>query len=843
MKAAISLVPVSVDTDSSRFLVVEDNETDAMVMEAAIRHGDRGAVDILRAATLARALRIVRSSDVHLVLLDLNLPDSGGLDTLKRMREAADCPIIVITVEDRPGLDEDALRNGAFEILHKGQLRQDSIARILRLADGHRRIQQSHEDIESRYRQLHEESSVVRARLELALAASQVCTWSYDLPSGEIVLSESWAAIIGGPPGETRTTFAALVKLLHEDDSEYLLGTLTEVAKGLRDEYAVEHRVRHKSGEWRWIISRGKVVERDARGRARRMTGTNLDISKRIQAETRLRDSEARFRALTELSSDWYWEQDENFRFTVFSESTPVTGVSATSALLGKTRWEVHHKGVTEEQWAEHRAMLAARRPFRDFEYQYVTVGGDTLWFSASGAPIVDKQGRFIGYQGVTKNVTERKRNELQLEQLAKFDMVTGLPNRALLEERLGQATVQARRRGVGSGVLFIDIDRFKLVNDTLGHQVGDELLSQFGKRLRDCVRPDDTVGRLGGDEFAVVITDLSRAEDAGIVAQKIVDAFAAPFDLQGHEVFVTASIGVAVFPGDGDDAASLLTCADMAMYRIKETSRNGFCFFSPNMNTRAASKLHMNTDLHHAVERREFELHYQPKVDLLSGVIIGMEALIRWRHPQRGLISPVEFIPALEDSGLIVPVGDWVVEEARSQLQKWHAENLKLVPIAVNLSAKQFFRRNLDRVIFELLAEKGISPQLLELEITESCLMDDPEDAARQLHALREAGFAISVDDFGTGYSSLAYLTQLPLSTLKIDRAFVSSAITDNHSAAIVRMVIDMARSLQFNVVAEGIETESQVEFLRRHGCAQGQGYFFGKPIPAAEMTLKLGR
>jgi len=454
---------------------------------------------------------------------------------------------------------------------------------------------------------------------------------------------------------------------------------------------------------------------------------------------------------------------------------------------------------------------------------------------------VYDEAGEFCGYRGVSSNISVRKAAEERLERLAQFDTVTGLANRNLLHERLEHAIVQSRRRSRGAGVLYVDLDGFKLVNDTHGHHVGDDLLRHVGRRLQDCVRRDDTASRLGSDEFAVVIADLARPDDAALVAQKILDAFTAPFDLDGRETFITASVGVATFPNDGDSADALLKCADIAMYRAKESARNSFCFYTAEMNARAASKLQLNSDLRRARERGEFLLHYQPKVRLASGEMIGMEALLRWQHAQRGLVRPLEFIPALEDSGQIVHVGDWVIGEACRQLAAWAGAGLKVMPVAVNLSARQFRRRDLDRVIQALLAEHAVSPAMLELEITESSLMDDPKDAIRQLQALREAGLRISVDDFGTGYSSLSYLTRLPVSTLKIDRAFVNAAISEPGSAAIVRMVIDMARRLRFDVVAEGIETEQHVEFLRQHGCEQGQGYHFGRPVPADAMAPRL--
>jgi diguanylate cyclase (GGDEF)-like protein/PAS domain S-box-containing protein len=442
----------------------------------------------------------------------------------------------------------------------------------------------------------------------------------------------------------------------------------------------------------------------------------------------------------------------------------------------------------------------------------------------------------------VLTSALQRERAERRLAYMAQYDALTGLPNRTLLMERLNLTIAQARRKQGQAGVLFVDLDRFKLINDSLGHAAGDALIAEVGARLqRCCVRASDSVGRISGDEFAVVLANLTRADDAAVVAQKILDALARPFQLEGHEAYVTASIGIASFPADGEAANALIKCADMAMYRAKKSARNSFCFFTAEMNQRALTRMQLSTDLRHAVERREFALHYQPKVDLASGEWSGLEALLRWMHPSRGMVSPLDFIPALEDSGLIMPVGEWVIEEACAQILRWQAAGRRALPVAVNLSAKQFLQRDLDAVIGRILKESGVPPGMLEIEITESCLMDSPEDAVRTLGRLRAAGLKISVDDFGTGYSSLAYLARFPLSALKIDRAFVSDVHKDPSAAAIVRAVIDMAQNLNLTVIAEGVETEEQHAFLRQHGCDQAQGYLFSRPVPPADIAARL--
>ena len=433
------------------------------------------------------------------------------------------------------------------------------------------------------------------------------------------------------------------------------------------------------------------------------------------------------------------------------------------------------------------------------------------------------------------KIVLERKQAEARLDYLAHFDALTGLPNRALFHDRLTHAIDRAERSKELIGVMLLDLDRFKTINDTLGHAVGDQLLKGVAKRLQSCMRDQDTVARLGGDEFTIVLEGLATPEDAGLVAKKIIEALVPPFQLGESEVYVTPSIGVSIFPLDSDDIDDLLKHSDTAMYSAKEAGRNAFQFFTQALNTKTQGRLAMESELRHALDRGEFTLYYQPKVNLLSGEAVGVEALIRWEHPERGLVPPNDFIPLLEETGLINAVGQWLLRTTTSQARRWMDDGLPPMQIAVNISARQFLHNDLIADVIGALEESGLESDYLELEVTESMLMHNPEHTAQVLKKIQALGVVrINLDDFGTGYSSLSYLKRFPIDTVKIDASFVRDIPDDKEDCAIVLAVIAMAHSLGLKVIAEGVENDRQLAFLREKGCDEIQGYLFSPPLPA---------
>ena len=1222
--------------EALRVLLVEDDPIMVEIVGSYLRRIAFTQSELHSKATLAGALKLLARMDIDLVIADLHLPDSAGAATIGALVSLVGCPVIAITSDLSPTLRDATLACGAYDFLHKSDLSEAALARLVRLAAMQARTFRSLRESEGRLRAiLDNEPQCVKlldcegrliemnpAGLRMIEADSLEalrghCVYGLVVEEHRDAFRDMTQRVARGEESslefemtglrggrrwlETRAvplrddvTATQLVLCITRDiterrgaeaalrESEARFRALTELSSDWYWEQDAELRFVRTAGASdarggitaqahvglrRWELPRTEIVSQswdehrrvlEARqpfhdlllrrkaenGEVRYISvdgrpifgaagvfagyrGVTKDVTSRMASELALRESEARFRSLSALTSDWFWETDREHCFVQMSSRiTAITGLPA-QAYVGRPRWEAPGLSPTAGDWTAHRDTLARRESFRDFELIQAKPDGTRCYLQISGEPVYDADGSFVGYRGAASDITKRKTEEnelrrfraaldaapepvllvdarsgayvdfneaachmfgysrdellampvhhvrvdrtrerlledykrLEAEQgsevleigacrrkdgsvfpvefnrrvmetsdgpivvatvrdlterlkadqrqaavlkyqervarfgqsalaqrqpaelieravqavlealgaeavayvepqpgagalvaralvgvadaeaqpgtvpcpagspmidamhsgsravvdgdrlpfpwarglrstallpvrgengvrgllcagyktanafaaeqlnfaeavasvlstalqridsenrlayLAQFDPLTGLANRTLLADRFSQMIVQAKRHGAPLAVLFIDLDGFKTVNDTLGHAGGDALLKEVAVRLQATVRSGDTVARISGDEFAVVLADLARLEDAALVAQKVIDRLAATVDIAGKEVFVTASVGIAAFPGDGADADTLIGAADAAMYRAKQSGRNTFQFFTAEINQRSRARAHMGAELRRALEREEFALVYQPKVDLATRRTTGAEALLRWKHPERGLVSPMEFIPVLEETGLIVPVGDWVLRRACEDLKAWQAAGHAVVPVAVNLSARQFRRGDLDSHIRALVAAVGIDASLIELEITESQLMQDPAHAIRVMRALRDAGMSIAIDDFGTGYSSLAYLNRFPVSALKIDRSFVKDMAKGKDDATLVRTIIEMAHSLGFTVIAEGVETEEQATFLRLLRCELAQGYLFAKPMPAAEFVRLLAK
>ncbi len=569
-------------------------------------------------------------------------------------------------------------------------------------------------------------------------------------------------------------------------------------------------------------------------GTFRGYRGVGRDITASVEGQEALRASERRFADVVEAAGEFVWEYDGEARFVYVSDKVESVLGYTPVELLGRLPTDFMPQQEAERVRHWMRDHLGARKPFRGFEYLSETKDGRLIWLEANGVPFRSADAR-EGYRGTALDITERKRAEQRIEELATRDALTGLPNRLLLNDRLGHALVNARRKAELLALLFVDLDNFKTINDSLGHPVGDALLKQVAARLAGVMRKGDTLARLGGDEFVVLLEGLREAEDAGAVAQKVLRALAEPILVDGRSLATSCSIGISVYPADGMDGTTLLRNADMAMYSAKDRGRADYQFFSQEMNIRATEKLAIESSLRGALQEKQFELYFQPKFSLRDGKLTGVEALVRWHHPERGLLLPGRFIAIAEETGLIVPLGEWVLRAACAQAREWHDRLNLRVPVSVNLSVLQFTRA-LTSQVQGALEEAGLDAELLELEITESLLMKNVEDNVAMLRALSESGVRIAIDDFGTGYSSLSYLRRLKIDTLKVDQTFVRDIEASADDVAIVQAIVALARSLKLTVIAEGVEREGQLAVLRTLNCDEWQGHHAGKPLAAPE-------
>ena len=569
---------------------------------------------------------------------------------------------------------------------------------------------------------------------------------------------------------------------------------------------------------------------------------TFSDVTHFVKSQEALKESETRFRSLTELSADWYWEQDAQFKFTRVDGKSQSRSAMLNNDYFGRTRWDSGAAGVSRQSWEDHRLSLEAHELFHNFEMQRRGPDGRLRWVSISGMPIFDDSGVFVGYRGIGRDISAQKLAADETFKLAFFDTLTGLPNRRLLLDRLALALANSARSHQFGALFFIDLDNFKDLNDTLGHDVGDRLLEQVAERLTQCVREGDTVARFGGDEFVVMLERLGDSVDDVLVrtktlGEKVLSSLNQPYSLVGREHYSTPSIGVAMFSDQLQEIDELLKRADLAMYQAKAVGRNTLRFFDPEMQELVAKRAQMVDDLRESVRGSELLLHYQGVFDT-EGLLVGVEALLRWQHPVRGMVMPLDFIGLAEQTGLILPIGNWVLRTACDQLALWADQpGRSKLTIAINVSARQIRQPDFVAQVLWLIEQSGANPNLLKIELTESMLLNDVEDSIGKMHALKVKGIGFSLDDFGTGYSSLSYLKRLPLDQLKIDKSFVRDVLTDPNDAAIAKTVIALASSLGLAVVAEGVETQGQLAFLKAHGCQMFQGYLFGKPVAASEI------
>lgn len=602
----------------------------------------------------------------------------------------------------------------------------------------------------------------------------------------------------------------------------------------LREEISVRRKVEAELHQARNELEE-RVVQRTAE-LAQANDNLRKENAERARVQEELREREARIRRLFEANviGIFYWQLDGGI--TEANDAfLQIIGYSREEMQAGTVRWTAVTPAEHETADAHAATELKSRGTCAPYEKEYVRKDGSRVPVLLGAAFF---EGRTDAGIAFVLDLSERKRAEARIAFMAHHDALTGLPNRTLLQDRITQAIAHGRRSDSKVAVLFLDLDYFKRINDSLGHAIGDRLLQLTALRLQACLREGDNLARLGGDEFVLCLPDLADDNDAALVARKTLETLEAPFLVEGHELHITGSIGISLFPSDGKDVDALMRAADTAMYHAKEKGRHNFQFFTPAMNKAARLRLALENRLRYALASDMFEVHFQPQIDMRTGIMFSSEALLRLREPGKSPVSCGDFICVAEETGLIMPLGEWVLENACRQLKQWHDLGYAGLHVAVNLSARQFFQPNLCETIERIIAVSGIDPGALDLEITESILLRRTDDNINALHRLSELGIHLSIDDFGTGYSSLAYLQRYPVNTLKIDRAFVSGITRNANDRALVAAIVAMAHGLEMNVLAEGVECAEQVEFLLDHGCSHAQGFYYSSPLPPEDLT-----
>ena len=607
--------------------------------------------------------------------------------------------------------------------------------------------------------------------------------------------------------------------------------------------FFVEYRIQCRDGEIKWVWERGVGIHDEA-GNVITLEGFVENVTERKLSTQALQQAERSFRSIFENATEGIFQTSPDGRYlNVNPALAAIYGFSSGAELIASIG-DIQHQIYTDpSRRAEFMRLMRESGVVTNFVSEIRRKDGDDIWISENARAVQDEAGNLLFYEGTVEDVTETKLNQEKLEHLANHDPVTGLPNRLLMNDRLRQMMLSAQRSKSIVAVALVDLDHFKLINDTFGHNRGDQLLQTMSHRMLACVREADTVVRLGGDEFVLLLSGAGRGEAMSQVVQRVLQTIARPSQIEGRELSVSCSVGVSIFPRDGRDVQTLLKNADTAMYKAKELGRNNFQFYSPEMNTVITERLEMQSALRRAVEHKQFALLYQPKVDLVTGQIAGMEALLRVKGENGELSLPENFITLAEESGLIVQIGEWVMREACNFNKSLQERGLPPMRVAINLSARQLTRYDLVRAVEQALQHAELSAEYLELELTESMVMHDPEGVIATLAQLQALGIQLSIDDFGTGYSSLSYLKRFPVASLKIDQSFVRELGQDENAAAIVKAIISLGHSLDMKVIAEGVETEKQMSFFLENRCDAMQGFLFSRPLSAGEFALLVER
>jgi len=662
--------------------------------------------------------------------------------------------------------------------------------------------------------------------------------WEWSIETDQLTRTNI-IGIIDDSTLNSSANMADTLQLLHPEDQAFIKSALSELLKNNSSYFEEVFRIKSKLNNYMWALAKARVVERDKNNKAIRVLGSVKDITSIKATEDKLSLIGKAF----ENTMDGISILDQDFKAVLNNNAF----YKITSKTIAESIGKQYFFSENSQNHEQYHQVKVALKNFGEWEGVIWELNGkgEKIAIELKIDTVLDVNREISHYICIFSDITYRKKSEDELQKLANFDSLTELPNRSLFMDRLSHTLAVSKRNNTQFALLFIDLDNFKTINDSLGHTFGDKLLRKVAKRLKRCVRDSDTVARLGGDEFTIILESINNADEVGICADKIIKRMAKSIKVVGTVVITSPSIGIGIYPNDGEDTDTLLKNADLAMYSAKEKGRNNYQFFNPAMTSSAIERINIENKLRDAIDKKQLALYYQPKVCSESGNLTGFEALIRWIHPEEGIISPAAFIPVAEETGLILPMGDWILEEAIKQAKHWSQIKPECCKIAINISARQFQQESLSGIIDDLLKKYDLKSCYIELEITEGTLMSNMKHTISSLTTLRKMGISLALDDFGTGYSSLSYLKKFPINKLKVDQSFVRDITTDPEDASIVASIISLAHNLELTVVAEGCETAEQLAFIRKYDCEEVQGYLFSKPLVKedAENILRQGK
>ena len=809
-------------------LIVEDSADDADLMLAELR---QAGLDVLqeRVENTDAMRAALAKQPWDIILSDFRLPRFNASQALQLLQETGvDIPFIVVSGAIGEVTAVELMRAGAHDYVMK-----DNLTRLPAAVT--REIKEAQDRRE--YRRAAEALRESEERWKFALEGAGEGVWDWDFPGRRVLFSARWKEMLGYAESEIGSDLDEWERRVHPDDKARVMADLQAYFEGKTRAYVNEHRLLCKDGSWKWVLDRGMIVSRLADGQPQRMIGTHADISARKQAEESLQLSAMVYQHSSEAMAI---ADADNRIVSVNPAFTQTTGyvldevIGRDPKILKSVR---HSPAFYEEMWQDIKTTghwqgeIWNRHKNGTAYAAYLTIN-----------TIFDADGMVTRRVALFSDITQKKESEELIWRHANFDALTQLPNRRMLLDRLKQAIKKSHRSGMCLALLFLDLDEFKDVNDTLGHDMGDILLKEAAERMCSCVRETDTVARLGGDEFTIILGELEDTDSVERVAQAILQKLAAPFLLGAEVVYISASIGITLYPTDATEIEDLFRNADQAMYATKALGRNRYSYFTASMQEAAQLRKRLTSDLRSAIIEQQFQIYYQPIVELQTGAIHKAEALIRWRHPTQGTIGPMAFIPVAEETGMITSIGDWVFREAAKQAKLWRASHDSNFQISVNVSPIQFKDENYSPADwFEHLKQLGLTGQCIVVELTEGLLMEVNPAVNAKLLALRDAGMQVAIDDFGTGYSSLSYIKTFDIDYLKIDQSFIRNLAPNSDDLALCEAIIVMAHKLWLKVIAEGVETELQRELLQSAGCDYAQGYLFSKPVAAEEFGALL--